>query len=389
MLPRVFYYAPASTDRLNARHGTSLDVPAVRNKVLGVCSALRTAGWEASVVSSIVPYPISRFFSRPEIDSDGAAPIITVPVIGSYVIKRMTAAFALLLFTIRDVRRGDRVIFYNFFPEYVFSALVLRLKGTPAILDMEDGPIAEDKDLISRVTRVAYPILDKLCARQRLTVSHQLGKRMGYETYMPVYGIADYFDTSEPGGERFLGETLHVLFGGNIMKGTGADLFMEAVELLCRRHSNVPIHIHVTGHYNEERMKALAQSVSGHIRVTLHGLVSAADYRDLTRVSAVGLCLKLPSHSVGQTTFPSKVVEIAATGMLLVTMDVSDVRQIFGSDSAMILRDESAEELVATLVWAENNRAAAAERARLGRCIVRETLSSEAVGKKLGDFLFG
>lgn len=390
MPPRIFYYAPVSSDRLNGLHGTFLDVPAVRNKVLGVCSALKAAGRDAIVVSSVVPGPLRRLFSQAEDCDDHPVPMTVVPVAGRFVVKRMTAGLALLLFTLRTVRRGDRVVLYNFFPEYVFAALALRLAGNPAILDVEDGPIVQDKDLSSRVTRIAYSILDRLCARRRLTVSHQLARRMGFDTYMPVYGVADYFDAPEPAGDRFFGEELHVSFGGNIMPGTGSDLFAATLRRIVRDHPEAALHFHLTGHYDAALFADLAHAVNGvgRLRLSLHGLVPAATYRALAAMSAVGLCLKLPSHSVGQTTFPSKVVEIAATGMLLLSTDVSDMRMVFDDETAVILETEAAEELAARLVWIEGNRQAAARRAAAGRQRVRERLSSAAVGAALGAFLF-
>lgn len=391
MKPRVFYYAPASTDRINAAHAVQLDVPAVRNKVLGVCTALAAVEQEAMVVTSVVPLPSYRFLSLPEIVTEKGVPLIIVPVIGSYVVKRISASLALLLFTMRRVRRSDRVILYNFFPEYVFAAFYLWLVGNPAVLDMEDGPISEDTNLISRITRGVYPILDKLCAKRRLIVSHQLARRLGYTDYMPIYGVAGFFDAEAPSGERFFGDEMHVLFGGNIMAGTGADLFVDTVRLLRTHYPQARLHLHVTGHYDRAKMTALAEEPDGGalVKLNLHGSMTMASYHELARACAVGLCLKLPSHSVGQTTFPSKVVEIAAMGMVLVTMDVSDVRLIFGEDGAVVLQGEAPEELARSLADLENGREAAAALALAGQTIVREKLSSEKVGAQLLDFLLG
>ena len=391
MKPRVYYFAPASTDRINAAHGVQLDVPAARNKVLGVCSALTSAGVEAAVVTSVIPLPWHRLLSKPRTEVEKGIPLIIVPVIGSYVTKRITAAVGLLLFTLRTVRRDDRVIFYNFYPEYIFPAFYLWLLGNPAIMDMEDGPILQDKSLISRVTRLVYPILDKLCAKRRITVSHHLAQRLGYTEYIPVYGVAGFFDAKTSSRERFFGEDLHVLFGGNIMASTGADLFVDTVRLLRARHPQARLHVHVTGYYDREKMTALAEEGDGgaRLKLTLHGIIAMDDYHALAGTCAVGLCLKLPSHSVGQTTFPSKVVEIAAMGMALVTMDVSDVRSIFGADGAVVLRDETPEELALRLVDLARDRDAAAALAQTGQAIVRETLSCEKVGAQLRAFLFG
>lgn len=391
MKPRVYYYAPAANDRLNAEHKVMLDIPALRNKVFGVCSALASVGQDAAVVSGVVPVPPSRALSRPVVATDNPdVPLILVPVLGSYVVKRITAGFSLLFFTMRSVRRNDRVILYNYFPEYLFSALWLRLVGNPAILDMEDGPIPGDAGLNARTTRLVYPLLHRLCARRRLIVSHQLARQLGYEQYLPVYGVASYFDAGASNDERFFGPEMHVLLGGSIMPGTGSDLFVETVRLLGSSHPDVPLHFHVTGFYDEAQMAALAAEVAGRgkLRLTLHGLTSRPKYMELAKKAAIGLNLRLPSHSYGMTTFPSKVVEIAGMGMLLLTTDVSDVRLVFGDEGAVTLRSETAEELAQSLLDLERDRAGAARVAAIGQDIVASRLSSNQVGKEVRDFLF-
>ena len=62
---RLFYFAPISNTRMDRELGYQLDVPSARNKVLGVCGAVRQQGVFPVVVTSIAP-PLSpmRAFSK-------------------------------------------------------------------------------------------------------------------------------------------------------------------------------------------------------------------------------------------------------------------------------------------------------------------------------------
>jgi hypothetical protein len=63
----------------------------------------------------------------------------------------------------------------------------------------------------------------------------------------------------------------------------------------------------------------------------------------------VGLSLKMPGSNLVATTFPSKVVELASHGLLVLTTDVSDVGVLFNDDTAVVLRDATPGELASKI----------------------------------------
>jgi glycosyltransferase involved in cell wall biosynthesis len=119
------------------------------------------------------------------------------------------------------------------------------------------------------------------------------------------------------------------------------------------------------------------------------GKVEESDYIEILRQSHVGLCLKLPGSGMGATTFPSKVVEFASYGLLVISTRVSDVPDLFPPGSAVLLADPSAEALVAALVAADADPQTAREIAERGNAVVRERLSVKKVGTELLAFLGG
>jgi glycosyltransferase involved in cell wall biosynthesis len=119
------------------------------------------------------------------------------------------------------------------------------------------------------------------------------------------------------------------------------------------------------------------------------GKVEESDYIEILRQSHVGLCLKIPCSGMGSTTFPSKVVELASYGLLVISTRVSDVPDLFPPGSAVLLSDPSAEALVAALVAADADPKTASEIAERGNAVVRERLSAKKVGTELLAFLGG
>ena len=111
------------------------------------------------------------------------------------------------------------------------------------------------------------------------------------------------------------------------------------------------------------------------------------EYFKIVCQSHVGLCLKLSSSRLANTTFPSKVIEIAANQLLLITTKVSDIPFLFDDKSARILKSEDANALVETIIAVIENRDESEKMAEVGKLRILQTCSSDVVGKQILNFL--
>jgi glycosyltransferase involved in cell wall biosynthesis len=301
------------------------------------------------------------------------------------------AALSYLAFAVIVVRKNDLVVMYNFFPEYILAAAYLRLISRPAFLDLEDGPRADQQGLRGIVNRICYPVIATLCAHKTLTVSCGLAKAMGLTEFLPVYGVSSRFKRAHSDRERFMNSEINVLYGGAIMQETGMYLFIDAVKILALDVRRPQIHFHVTGLYPTASFAQLANELKdcGAVRMSLYPDLLTDDYQALLGRMDVGLCLKLPSSEMGRTTFPSKVIEIASSGMLLCSTAVSDIPMIFDRSSAIILEEESANALARELVNVTQDRSRYKRIAKIGQLQISENFSKENVGREIVAFLNG
>ena len=90
---------------------------------------------------------------------------------------------------------------------------------------------------------------------------------------------------------------------------------------------------------------------------------------------------------MGQMTFPSKTIELAAHGLLLISAAVSDVPKVFPGQTACLLEDEQPATLAQLLVWLEAHRNAASSIAQNGQHRVHQLCGIENVGRSLKTFL--
>jgi glycosyltransferase involved in cell wall biosynthesis len=179
--------------------------------------------------------------------------------------------------------------------------------------------------------------------------------------------------------------------GGALLPETGADLLIDAISHL--RASKTPwtqkIQFEVTGHGESlARFRALEVDQRFPI-VRVHGRTTDEEYRKILAKCDIGLALKLNEGNLAHTTFPSKVVEFAAAGLLVLSTDISDVRKVLGDDGAVYLRKDDAvalNELFELLLKAPDRAKAIAQN---GLMRAQEQCDPQRAGTTVARFLFG
>lgn len=381
--PRIFYIAPAYLGP-----DADLGIPAVRNKVFGVCSALHAAG-ALPVVLAISP--VGTEVGRNWLSQHRAGGTVSYQLRGwgRAGIRRLVSMAVLAWGGAHLIRRQDTVLFYNFFPEYLLLAAWRAAIGRRCVIDIEDAPRPDEKGARGLMNRWAFRALRLLCAPRHVVASRKLVEYVGLDNVLPVYGVASWFqDVAANAAPRFSGERINVLLGGAIQIDTGLAVFVEALRILSIDPARDQFRFFVTGHFQPDAKHMLQRLLAEtDIALVLSQDLTNTDYAALLSQIDVGLCLKLESNEVGKSTFPSKVIEIAARGLLLCSTPVSDVPTLFSSDTALILPSEKPEDLVAALHAINLDRAGYAAIAERGRLMILDTQSAARVGERLLNFL--
>jgi glycosyltransferase involved in cell wall biosynthesis len=387
---RLIVVCNAVDDATRERRGITTDSPAASNKVLTMCRALRQAGVRPLVLS----------LGRGRADGSGRryAPAVRrvqgIPVLYAGFSHRPGLSQVLslwspaaLLWRARRLSGRKTVLFYNRLPAYVPTLLLAAALRLRRVLDLEDGELpmhgARLRQRLARAVRVAF---DPLYDGGALLACRSLA---GGTSVRPV---ACYYGTVDTRGSvpRWPDHGVTALMGGTVSADTGAHLLVGAIEWLRARQPAwaAALRIDVTG--QGDAMAALqrlaAQDAWPAVRV--HGRVDSAQYRQVLAGAQVGLALKPSVGPLAQTTFPSKVVEFAGAGLLVLTTDISDVRHVLG-DGAVYLDEETPAGLAARLRWVVEHREQAQAMAEVGRDRTRAQCRPQEAGERLANFLFG
>jgi glycosyltransferase involved in cell wall biosynthesis len=384
---RIFYICNAFDDSVKANRRITTDSPAASRKVYSLCRAARAAGGEVSILS------LGRGGSKKTFDrfagvasKRGAVPAVYLPFWDVPVVSHLVTALALAATVARLSRRDSVLIFYNYHPHYVGALFLGRLLGMRCILDVEDGYVP-GQGLRGRLGWLTLKIHKSLCRDGTMLASVGLRDETSLAPFYVCYGVAEptrvFRNWSEP--------RLRVLFGGSLFEDTGAGLFLDAVSLLRNEHpealQRLAFDVSGFGPY----AAIIEQASRGPLAGVIHfwGSVTGAKYRELLRAAHVGLCLKLPSSGIGRTTFPSKVVEFASQGLLVVSTRVSDVPALFDDESAVLLAHPTPLALASAFreIVAQPERAS--DRAHAGQERLSSQLAPSRIGAELLRFWAG
>lgn len=380
----IHYFAVICTPAYNKAHAVNGLVGAAKNKVVGVCRAVVRAGGKVEVVSSPVLGPMGARLLPGVLLPEGAVAIRFLPVFTIKGLNRLFAMLAFLWHTSRYVKAQDTVILYGPQPDYALAALYLWARRRPAIFDVEDAPHDKADTLRERVNGMFHRYYMVICRPRKLAASTFLSERYSRGKGCVVYGVQPLM-----AGVTTLSVPVRIMFGGSLMRETGVDLFCAALELIAVSPRAGQLEFVVTGFGDTSCLHKVVERLRGVVNVELFFDVGPERYTELLRSCSVGLSLKLRDSVIGYGTFPSKVLEFAGSGLLLISTPVSDVPSLFPPGTAVILREETPECLAEALLDIPRRLAHYQLVADAGRQVVQERCSELAVGKQVLDFIYG
>jgi hypothetical protein len=388
----LFYVCNALDDATRIKRGISSDSPAASRKIFLVCRALKSAGVRPVVVSLGRGRQDGsrRYFPTTVTRVQGVTvvylPFLQVPILSELLSLFSLAALFPTLARFGSGRRSRVALFYNRVPAYFVGLFLARLLEVKTVLDLEDGDIdwraPTAKSLKARVLKNTF---DFFCTGGALLACSALDRGTSLRPTLCCYGTS----TPREGAPAEIRVPIRVLLGGTVAAETGGPLLAEAIRILraSRPEWAARICVDITGKGDSFHFFEKLSKEPGYPEVTVHGRMEDATYARLLDDVRVGLALKPVTGPLAHTTFPSKVIELASQGILILTTDISDVRRVLGA-GALYLSDDSPLSLIEHLHWIADHPAEARLLANEGTLRVARACAPEAVGASLRNFLF-
>ncbi len=390
---RIVYLCGAldeTTRRLRSIDTANL---AATQKVFNFCRALRHAGHRASVLS------LGRGRQNGSGDAHPARAQRTdgvTVVYARFVHTRWSThlvsalSTAGLIWRLHNLPQADgatALIAYNRLWHYLPALLLARVLGMRCFLDLEDGCVSIGRSAGGRLAdRCKRWLFDRLCNRGVLLANSRLATQTSIRHRIIWYGMLPVL----PATADWTRSPLVVMLGGTLHEERGCRLFMNAATVLMKSDPELAARLRfvITGHGPMQAELADFARRSGDW-VVFTGLTGRAMYLELLAGCHVGLMLNLSSHEMSGTTFPSKVLEYAAAGLLVVSTPVSDVADFFGPQAAVLLTQETPDALAQVLIEIAADTQHAAAIAARGTLRAQQACSPALLAPRLAGFLAG
>lgn len=387
---RIIFVCNALEDTTRVEREIDSDSPAASKKTFEMAKALSKAGEDVVILSMGRGRPnrTRKYYKSKSIVKDGM-PVIYAPFSQVPILSQCLSFISMpyLLYRIRNYRGKTTTVFYNRTTAYISSLLISVILRYSRFLDLEDGElIATDWSMYNTFLKFKKFLYDKLCADGTILACSALEDSNRTRSGLRYYGAVKNFNTEISWENR---KKYRFLLGGTVSYDTGAKILIDAINTLRNNPKQWAdkLEFVITGkgdclHYFE----GLAKSNKAPI-VNVMGRLTDKDYSKVVDSSCVGLALKPNTGMLANTTFPSKVVELASSGLLVLTTNISDVKQVL-NDGAVYLENDSSDSLLECLQWIAENPQSAEALAQKGVLEVKSHCDIETAGHNLSNYLF-
>jgi len=389
-VPTIAIVCNALDDATRLQRNISTDSPAASRKVFMLCQALRKAGVRAYVLSLGRGRPDGTAYFKRTVKRVNGVPVLYAPFSQKPILSQVISLFGLIPSLLRLSPAPNRsVVFYNRMTAYLPTLLMARLTGFRCLLDLEDGEVMSQtirhRSLRSRLRTTLNTVFDFLCRDGALLACSALKAATRIRPSTCYYGTT----STQTVSARWQKTEITVLMSGTLDHDTGAHILIEAIRQLRQMGKLArPLRFEITGKgVSLSDFESLAAEI-GSVAVKVHGRVSNLEYQQILDRCDIGLALKPVGGALADTTFPSKVIEFADAGLLVLTTDISDVRQVLGDGAVYLTRNDSAQ-LAQLLRTIAADPARAQQCARQGRQAVIDQCSPVQAGRNMSAFIQG
>lgn len=389
MRPIVLIVCNALDDKTRQSREITTDSPAASRKVFQLSQALKQSGVRPIILSLGRGRTNGKrdYFPR-TVKRVNGIPIVYGPFSNIPFVSEVLSLFAFIAILIRfSTRPKKAVIYYNRMPAYILTLLTSTITGYNNFIDIEDGEIFQKSNkYYLNPKHFIIALYERFCNKGALLACQALQNVTKVRPTLCFYGTVN----STPYIKRTIEEDLHILMAGTIEPETGSDILISSIKKMRSNQDAWTKHIYIDVTGKGSAIKSLENMAAepGWPRVVVHGRLTDKEYKKVLRNSHIGLSLKRIEGILADTTFPSKVVEFANEGLLVIATDISDVRKLMGNGAYYLTKNDP-DQLISLLKQANSNRTQLTDYAKQGHITIANFCSKTSTGARIANFLFG
>jgi len=232
---------------------------------------------------------------------------------------------------IHSSNKIDDIIFYNYRPETAIIAyLANKYLNIPIIVEYEDGYFALGE--ISKIKRIIINKTEKIVSRYvkgAILVTSELKKRINTKSII-VRGICNEEIMKKAKKNNNKNRIPVVMYNGGLEEVRGIKVLLEAL-----KYTSSEFKLIITGRGEcEKDIKSNKDS-----RIEFLGYIPYNEVIHNMIQADILINCQLEKNNFGLASFPSKIFEYASTGNLILSSNVSDIREFMGNYISIYYND--------------------------------------------------
>lgn len=358
----ILYFGKVSLDESeDITTNPTLLSPAGQNFQSNILHELRLAGCRVTLISlQISPkLPKGSILVRgSKLASQGILDF-KAPFLNLKILRVVSGTLSSLLVAFKVIRKNgspDFLMFYNLSPQYSLPPMIISaITGIPSVgifadyRPPADWPRAEKNLKNLLMDKVKRQIMRRVDTAIALSSTFRELTRV--PTLIVEGGIFDRMESNALEKKQYMEkrpeqeqDNIYIAYTGRLDKWRGIELLLDAIELM----SHPKVKLLVTGHgplYGKVEKRAMDST-----RIEFLGFVSKTQYRQVLSQATICVVPQRTAYEFSRFCFPSKLLEYMASGKLVVTTDIGDVKKLYGEHIFVLEKSDETPEGLAQLL---------------------------------------
>ncbi|WP_458408808.1 glycosyltransferase [Bacteroides congonensis] len=215
-----------------------------------------------------------------------------------------------------NIKRNEKVLVYHSLGYDSAFIKLKKLKNIHIIGDIEEiyQDVSKQKPSKERDEYRFIDICDKYMFSNTILNERLNNRNKPYLVVHGIYRINEYEPISYNDGK------IHILYAGTYDPNKGGAL----ISVKVAKYLNDNYHLHITGFGSSkqaEEIRVEVERVKAFTKcdITFHGYLNNIDFLDLMHHCSIGLCTQDPTSLLNLTSFPSKILNYMANGLVVLT----------------------------------------------------------------------
>lgn len=343
---RILYLNNFMTEKIvNCRKNQNIYSQPANNKVYGIAEALTVNNCEVKILSSGLVNGKSGKFYKKLTDKILDVEIVYCPIIDFPLVNTISSIF----FTYRQIkkenseRKIDNIVFYNYKPEVAWAAWLAKKRlHIPITIEYEDG-----YSHISRIHGLKAWILNFTEKKVKKSVDSAILVNSYLKKYYSVPNVVvrglvnkDFFKKCQA-YKKEKNEKFTILYSGGLDKERGIEVFLDSLKF-----NDIDCQVFVSGKGNIQ---------CDDPRVDFKGFIPYEDVQKLMMQSDLLVQCQLSKNAFANVSFPSKLFEYIATGNMVVSSDIDEVK-LFAGEAFIYYENDDPKKLAEAIKYIYNEK---------------------------------